>query len=179
MCTLGRQALIALTLLLVLGGEPAQSADPLAGLLVQVLPEPVAAPSLAFTTLDGRPLRLHDFHGKVVFLNFWATWCVPCRQEMPAMDRLYREFETRGLVVLAVNFAESKTEMQAFLNTVPVSFPIALDPAGAGPSTFGARGLPVTCLVDREGRIVWKAIGPRDWDSPASRAYFDKLLRDS
>ncbi len=152
---------------------------PPAALSVPLLPEPVPAPDLTLERVDGLPLHLATLRGSVVFLNFWATWCVPCRQEMPAMERLYRTYEKRGLAVVAVNFGESKAELQDFATALSLSFPIMLDSQGDAARTLGVRGLPVTFLLDRDGRILWKAMGPREWDSVASRAYFEKLLQPS
>jgi thiol-disulfide isomerase/thioredoxin len=159
--------------------SPASASDPLASLLIQPYPAPIPAPALSLERIDGAPLGPDDLRGKLVFLNFWATWCVPCRQEMPAMERLYQEFGKRGLDVVAVNFQESRSEIQGFLKTVPLSFPIALDSGGEAAHAFGVRGLPVTYLLDRDGRILWKAIGPREWNSPVTRAYFEKILQPS
>jgi thiol-disulfide isomerase/thioredoxin len=171
-------ALVLSVLMLVpLAVDPAHPPDPLATLLVQPLPEPLPAPALSLRGMDGRPLRLDDLKGQVVFLNFWATWCVPCRQEMPAMERLYQNYRERGFAVVAVNFRESKAEIQRFVKELSLSFPVGMDAEGTGAHAFGVRGLPVTYLLGRDGRILWKAIGSREWNSPASRAYFEKILQ--
>jgi thiol-disulfide isomerase/thioredoxin len=157
-----------------LSGPPT---DPLESLRVQSFQESLPAPALSLNGLDGRPLHLGNLKGNVVFLNFWATWCVPCRQEMPAMERLYREYRGRGLLIVAVNFQESKEKVQGFLEELGLSFPTLLDPDGAAAHIFGVRGLPVSFLLSRDGRILWKAIGSRDWDTPDVRAYFKKVLQ--
>ena len=156
--------------------EPISSADPLASFNVQSLPQPIPAPVVALEGPDGRSLRLEDFRGKVVFLNFWATWCAPCRQEMPAMERLYLAYREHGLVVVAVNFKESGAETEKYIKELGLTLGVALDPDGVAASAFGVRGLPVTFLLARNGRILWKALGSREWDSPAGRAYFEKIL---
>jgi thiol-disulfide isomerase/thioredoxin len=125
---------------------------------------------------EGRVVDLADFRGKLVFLNFWATWCVPCRREMPAMERLHRAYRGRGLTVVAVNFKESPREVKPFMEQMGLTFPAALDPDGAVTRSFGVRALPVTYLVDRDGKILWKAQGRREWDSPQGRAYFERVL---
>jgi thiol-disulfide isomerase/thioredoxin len=155
----------------------ASSPDPLAALLIQPFPDPLPAPVVSLKSLDGRPLRLEDLRGQVVFLNFWATWCVPCRQEMPAMERLYRDYRGRGFAIVAVNYGESQAEIQRFAVELSLSFPMGMDAGGAGARAFAVRGLPVTYLLERDGRILWRALGSREWDGPAGRAYFDKLLR--
>ncbi len=144
--------------------------------MIQPLVAPIAAPDLALEGMDGHLLHLSDLRGRVVFLNFWATWCGPCRQEMPAMERLHRTFERRGLAVLAVNFGESRSDLQEFTRALSLSFPVALDAQTDAAHAMGIRGLPVSILLDRDGRILWKALGSREWDSPVSRAYFEKLL---
>jgi thiol-disulfide isomerase/thioredoxin len=158
----------------VLCGSPT---DPLESLRVQSFQENIPAPALSLNGLDGRPLRLGDLKGKVVFLNFWATWCVPCRQEMPAMEQLYRGYRGRGLVVVAVNYQESKEKVQGFLKELGLSFPAVLDRDGAAANIYGVRGIPVSFLLSRDGRILWKAIGSRDWDTSDARAYFKKVLQ--
>ena len=142
-----------------------------------ILPnEPVDAPDFTLDGRDGRPVRLKGLRGKVVFLSFWATWCVPCREEMPAMERLYQTYRERGLVVVAVNFKESSAEVKAFMQELHLTFPAVLDRKGAVTAAFSVRQLPVTYLVDRDGKILWKALGERTWDGPPSRGYFDRLL---
>ncbi len=157
--------------------DPAQSPDPLATLLVQTFPEPIPAPAVSLSGLDGRPVRLEDFKGQVVFVNFWATWCVPCRQEMPAMERLFRDYRDRGFSVVGVAFKESEAEIRGFVKELSLSFPIGMDPDGTAARAFGIRGLPVTYLLGRDARLLWRAVGSREWDSPASRAYLEKILR--
>ncbi len=93
------------------------------------------------------------------------------------MERLYRDYRERGFAVVAVNLKESKAEIQRFVNELSLSFPVGMDTEGAGARFFGVRGLPVTYLLGRDGRILWKALGSRDWDSPAGRAYFEQILR--
>lgn len=156
--------------------HPGTAVDPPESLRVQMFQGAISAPALSLQGADGRPLRLGDLKGKVVFLNFWATWCVPCREEMPAMERLYQANRERGLAVVAVNFKETKNEAKRFFEELQLSFPSVLDPEGTAASNFGVRGLPVSFLLSRDGRILWKAIGSRDWDSPEARAYFKRVL---
>ena len=156
---------------------PGATADPLDALTVQSFPAPLAPPPLSLIGLDGRSFTLADLRGKVVFLNFWATWCVPCRAEMPALDNLYRAYREHGFLVLAVNFKQTPDEVRRFVEETRVTFPTALDPEGAVSRALKVRGLPVSFLVGRDGTLQWKAIGARDWDGPDGRAYLDRLLR--
>lgn len=158
-------------------GVEAASEDQLAAALgIQIPQERVAAPNVIGTDPDGNTIRLRDFRGKVVFLNFWATWCIPCRQEMPAMERLYREYNERGFVVLAVNLQEGSGAVRAFVRELHLTFPVILDPKGAATMAYLVRGLPATYLIDRNQILVGRAIGAREWDSKAARAYIQGLL---
>ena len=145
-------------------------------LMVQTLPTPIPAPAIRLADVDGAPRTLESLRGSVVLLNFWATWCIPCRDEMPAMERLHRSYRERGLTVLGVNFKESGPEVRAFLEKLGVSFGTVLDTDGRVSEKYRVRGLPVTFLVDREGRLLWKAIGGREWDGPNGRAHLEEVL---
>ncbi len=175
---LGLLALVSL-LAAFSAAEAGDPSDAFTALQVQSFPEPIPLPPISLERIDGRPLPLADLRGKIVLLNFWATWCIPCRQEMPAMERLSHEYGGRGLAVVAVNFKESKDAVGRFFNELRLDFPSALDPEGATANSLAVRGLPATFLLDREGRILWKAMGSREWDSRAGRAYFDHILQAS
>jgi len=140
--------------------------------------EEVEAPHFTLKDLNGRKVRLTDYRGKVVFLNFFATWCVPCRAEMPAMDRLYRNFKDKGLVVLAVDVQEPARSVRPFVKELKLSFPALLDEDGSVAYMYAVRPVPATYLLSREGRIVWRAFGAREWDNADSRQYFSQLLSD-
>jgi thiol-disulfide isomerase/thioredoxin len=131
---------------------------------------------VALSDLDGRPVALDQFRGRVVFLNFWATWCVPCRQEMPALARLHEAYRQHGLVILTVNFKETESQVRAFVRELQLDLVIALDRDGRASQRFRVQGLPVSLLIDRDGRILWKAIGAREWDSPEMRSYLDRVV---
>jgi thiol-disulfide isomerase/thioredoxin len=159
------------------GATEAATQGQLAAALGIVHPDQeMKAPAVVGTDLEGHSLRLEDFRGRVVFLNFWATWCIPCRQEMPAMERLYRDFKARGLVVLAVNFQEDPEEVKAFVRDLKLTIPVVLDPAGAAATAYLVRGLPATFLIDRNQLVSGRAIGPREWDGENGRAYIQALL---
>lgn len=137
-----------------------------------------AAKSFTAPSPDGNSIRLADYRGKVVFLNFWATWCVPCREEMPSMEQLYRRYKERGLVVLAISVdAEGAKAVVPFVKELKLTFPIGLDPKMALAQQYGVLGIPSSFLVDRKGRLVALALGPRDWDSVTARAVIESLLR--
>ncbi|OGL06529.1 MAG: hypothetical protein A3I03_08285 [Candidatus Rokubacteria bacterium RIFCSPLOWO2_02_FULL_68_19] len=139
---------------------------------------PQTAKEFSIPTLAGTTLRLADYRGKVVFLNFWATWCPPCKEEMPAMERLYQRYKDKGFVVLAVSVdAEGPPIVNPFVMEYKLTFPIGLDPKMAVAESYGVRGLPTSFLVDKRGTLVGLALGPREWNGKASRALIESLLR--
>ena len=153
--------------------------DLFARLRIQKFEEPVVAPDFTLKDLKGNQVTLKNFKGRVVFLNFWATWCPPCRREMPSMERLYKQLKDRGLVILAVDMQESEKLVKAFISEFSLSFPALLDLNGDISSLYGIRGLPTTYIIDREGMIIGKAVGPIDWSSQESIQLFQSLLKKS
>ena len=138
--------------------------------------EPIPASELELLDLSGRTIRLRDLRGRVVLLNFWATWCEPCREEMPALETLARELGPRGLTVVGVNFKESRTAIEAFIQEQKLAFPMLLDAAGQAAERYQVFALPATFLVDRRGMVVGTVLGVRDWVGPDARAYLGQLL---
>jgi cytochrome c-type biogenesis protein len=126
--------------------------------------------------LAGTRQRLSDLKGKVVFLNFWATWCGPCRIEMPSMETVYRRLQDRGFTVLAVNIGEQKKEVSAFMKENKLSFPAALDEKGTIAAYYGVQAIPTTYIIDRRGLIVSRMVGSIDWNKPEIIAAFETLL---
>lgn len=122
-----------------------------------------AAPALALQDLEGRAHRLEDYRGRVVLVNFWATWCEPCRAEMPAMNRLRASLAGQRFAVLAVNLAEPETRIRRFMEQVPLDFPVLLDRDSGAAKAWRARILPVSFVIDAEGRIRYSAVGEIDW----------------
>ncbi len=139
---------------------------------------PQAAKEFSIPTIERTTFRLADYRGKVVFLNFWATWCPPCKEEMPAMERLYQRYKDKGLVVLAVSVdTEGVPLVTPFVKEYKLTFPIGLDRKMAVAEEYGVRGLPTSFLVDKRGTLVGLALGPREWNGKASRALIESLLR--
>jgi thiol-disulfide isomerase/thioredoxin len=128
-----------------------------------------AAPALALRDLDGRLHRLEDYRGKVVLVNFWATWCEPCREEMPSLNRLRASLAGRPFEVLEVNLAESEQRIRRFMAQVPLEFPVLMDRDGAAAKAWRARLLPASFLLDPDGRIRYSALGEIDWTQDAVR----------
>jgi len=143
---------------------------------VRLTPEP--APPVTLRDLAGRSVQLDDFRGRVVVLNVWATWCQPCREELPAMEALARELAPRGLTILAVNHQEPEARVAAFAREYRLTLPILLDPDGQVVARYRAVGLPATYFVDRIGRLVGSVLGIRAWHAPPARAYLDRLLAE-
>jgi thiol-disulfide isomerase/thioredoxin len=142
---------------------------------IQVFDKRKAVFEFSLPDLRGNPVNLKDFRGKVVFVNFWASWCVPCREEMPSMERLYQKYKGQGLVMLAVNYRESQKEARAFVEELKLTFPALLDD-GMVSTLYGVFALPATYLVDRQGKSAARVLGARDWMSEESRVVIEQLL---
>jgi peroxiredoxin len=139
------------------------------------LPDRPQGQDFSLLDTEGRTHRLSDYRGKPVILNFCATWCRPCRQEMPALQRAWDALRDQGVVLLAVNMGDREEWIPKFRASFPVdfTFPILLDRKSALAKDWSVKGLPVTFIIDPEGRIVYWAAGEREWDSPA---ILDKVL---
>jgi thiol-disulfide isomerase/thioredoxin len=135
-----------------------------------------ATPPLELKDLQGRDHRLEDYRGKVVVVNFWATWCEPCRDEMPAMQRLKERMAGAPFALLAVNYAEGVPRVEAFLKQMPVDFAILMDRDSAVAKRWQARALPYTVVLDPRLRIRYTVTGELDWGAPEVEAALRKLL---
>lgn len=138
-----------------------------------------ATPPLSLEDLDGRMHSLADYRGKVVLVNFWATWCEPCRAEMPSLARLKSSLAGQPFEVLGVNMAEPLSRIEKFLAAVPVAFVLLRDRDGAVGKAWRAKYLPASFLVGADGRIRYFVYGEVDWSSDAVRARVLELLRSS
>jgi thiol-disulfide isomerase/thioredoxin len=136
------------------------------------------APPIRLKDIEGRFHDLAALKGKVVLVNFWATWCPPCRREMPSMDRLARKLAGEDFVVLAVDVGEDADTVEAFLSQLDGghAFPILLDTRGRTLQAWGGGGQPTTYLVDRQGRIAYTAVGGREFDHPEIERTVRELL---
>jgi thiol-disulfide isomerase/thioredoxin len=136
------------------------------------------APDFTLRSLDGAALSLSHQRGKAVVLNFWASWCIPCRTEMPTIERLYRRYKDQGLEVVAINLDVLSTAgVEMFLKEVTLTFPILLDPEWSTARAYRVLGLPTTYLIDRAGNVVVRETGARDWDDIATQAAVKKVLQ--
>ena len=150
---------------------------PLTHVLAPLEPRP-PAPNFSLPDLDGKPHQLSDYRGKVVLVNFWASWCPPCRHEMPSMERLYLKLKGQPFQVLACDQQEDFDTVFAFtgqLDPAP-TFPLLLDRKSAVAKAFGVPGLPTSFLIDKQGRIAYRAVGGRDFDHPEVIALVEKLI---
>ena len=134
------------------------------------------APEFDITADDGQGVRLADFRGKFVLLNFWATWCPPCVDEMPSLNLVHERLSDRGLVVLGISVDEQKDEYEAFLEGANIRFPTVRDPERKVSTLFGTVKYPETYLIDREGIVIRKYIGPEDWSQAEIFNYLSSLL---
>ena len=133
------------------------------------------APDFSLPKLDGDMVRLSDYRGKVVFLNIWATWCSPCREEMPSMEKLYQQMKGEDFEILAVSIDILGAKAVApFVKELKLSFPTLLDPDGTVKRLYSTTGVPESFIIDKNGVVTVKIIGPRDWGSPEAV----KVLKD-
>jgi cytochrome c biogenesis protein CcmG/thiol:disulfide interchange protein DsbE len=135
-------------------------------------------PALRARTVDGRPVSLAGLRGRVVLLNFWASWCLECRPEMPALEHLHRELAAQGLTVMGINAREGAAAVRAYARELGLTFALVLDPDGDVGRAYGVIGIPTTFLIGRDGRAVALAIGPRAWDSAPAREVLRVLLAE-
>jgi peroxiredoxin len=128
---------------------------------------PFAAPDFALQDMDGQTHHLSDYRGKVVILNFWATWCPPCRKEMPSMERAQRKIKDEPIVILAVDVGEDEDTIFQFMANFQIGFSLLLDREGKIIKDYPVVGLPTTFIIDPAGRVVYRAVGSREWDDDA------------
>ena len=177
---LGGSLVFALSILVAVAGFAgvAWAGDPFRELGLIQPTRPTAAADFTAPGLNSQPLRLSDFKGRVVFLNFWATWCLPCKEEMPSMERLYRRYKERRLTVLAVSVdTGGSAPVAAFVKELRLTFPIGLDPRLEVAGRYKIWALPSSFLIDRQGNTAAIVNGPRNWDSPPAHTVIETLLK--
>lgn len=150
---------------------------------IDILPaDSRSADGTAFTLpdLSGRPVPLEDFRGSVVLLNFFATWCGPCREEMPAIETLYRAYADQGLVVVGISSdVQGKRVVEPFVENYGLTFPVLLDAEDTLSKPYRIRGIPTVYLLDRHGRVAGRHVGAADWNGEAARSLIEQLLQES
>ena len=162
----------------VLAAERPAIAKLLNALNASGYPSAMQPPEFSGFTVEGQRVSLDSLQGKVVILNFWATWCLECRPEMPMFERLHREFGGQGLSVVGINAREGATAVRVYAKELGLTFPLILDPRGTINAAYGVIGLPTTFLIGRDGRPIALAIGPREWNGEPARALIQALLAE-
>ena len=156
----------------------AAAPDMLGKLNLSTYPRATKPPEFNGSTIDGRTVSLASLGGKVVLLNFWATWCQECRPEMPMFEQMHREFAAKGLSVVGINAREGTVAIRAYAKELRLTFPLVLDPKGEINAAYGVIGLPATFLIGRDGRAVARAVGPREWSSAPAKRIIQALLAE-
>ncbi|MBI1894214.1 MAG: TlpA family protein disulfide reductase [Candidatus Rokubacteria bacterium] len=129
-------------------------------------------------TLRGKPFSFGELRGKVVLVNFWATWCLPCQWEMPLMEKLYQAYKAKGFVVVAISLDQGgPAVVDEFVKQKNLTYPVVLDPTLQGARQFGITGIPATFLIGRDGFVKGVTYGPKEWDGPEARTLIESLLR--
>jgi len=137
------------------------------------------APDFSLPALDGKKINLSDYRGKVVLVNIWATWCAPCVEEMPSMQQFYNEFKGGDFEILAVSIDTLGLEVVApFMENHKLTFPALLDPQGTVKTPYGITGVPESFIIDKDGTLVKRIIGPLDWATPAVFQLFRDLIQN-
>lgn len=138
------------------------------------------APDFTFPDMNGKPVSLSQHRGKVVFLNIWATWCGPCRIEMPAMEKLYQKFKKKDFVILAISIdRQRESVVRPFINELGITFPVLLSPDGSIQKMYMVNALPASFIINKSGLIVAEIIGARDWFGPKTIETFESLISET
>jgi len=124
----------------------------------------------------GQPVSLREFRGKIVFINFWTTWCLACVIEMPSMEKLHQKFKDKDFAMIAINLQESASTVISFFKEYKLTFTALLDITGDVGAGFGIRAIPTTLILDKQGKLIGKVLGPREWNSSEAFALFEYLI---
>ena len=169
-----RAALSGAAALLLLGAPPAVPSDP------PIKPwTSGATPPLELSAVDGRKVALAGLKGRVVVINYWATWCEPCIDEMPSLERLRTKMKGRPFEVLAVNYGESSERVSRFVAKMKLTMPVLLDPYKNSVDAWKVRGLPMTFIVDGKGEVRYWSFGERDWSEGEALRLVERLVSEA
>jgi peroxiredoxin len=157
------------------GSDSPEPAQLFRDMLIIQMPQAGNPIEIRLNDTDGRPVSLSDYRGKIIFLNFWTTWCPTCRIEMPSMEKLHQKFKDGDFAMVTINLQEPASRVKEFFKEFKLTFTALLDTGGEVGSMFGINQIPTTYILDKKGRIIGKALGPREWDSRKSRALFEHL----
>ena len=182
-CLAAQAGLLAFCLLVAALPGAARAEQPALASLLKTLDlrgytSRTAPPQFSGSTLDAQQLSMTEHRGAVIVLNFWASWCLECRSEMTVLERLHREFSSRGLAIIGVNARENKEAVGRYAKELGLTFPLVFDADGKINALYGVLGLPTTFVVGRDGRAIAFAIGPRQWESAPARALIEALLAE-
>jgi len=178
----GRLLLLA-AVFLCCGAAQAQTAGKPSGVDYKIMPklqevrDHPEAPDFSLPDPAGRKVALKDFRGKVVLLAFWATWCEFCREEIPSIENLYKDFKGKGLEIVAVNIKDKRDDALAFVKKHKLSYPVLMDPEGEIGSLYGAYATPTVYLIDRKGIVLARLWGPAGWNGPEARKLIASLVQ--
>ncbi|MCG7871228.1 MAG: TlpA family protein disulfide reductase [Candidatus Thiodiazotropha lotti] len=128
---------------------------------------PIPALPFRLPNLDGEYKQLRDYRGQVVLVNFWASWCTPCRAELPSMNRAWDRLKSSGMAMLAINLGENREAVSAFLRDYPIDFEVLMDERGRISQRWRVKALPTTLVLNKRGLIIYQVVGEREWDQPA------------
>ncbi|MGD9136541.1 MAG: TlpA disulfide reductase family protein [Desulfobacterales bacterium] len=138
----------------------------------------IQAPDFSFPGLDDKKVSLGDHKGKIVLVNIWATWCPPCVEEMPSMEKLYQKFKGKNFEILAVSIDETGAKAVApFMKKTRLTFPALIDAQGTIKTTYKITGIPESFIIDKQGFLIKKIVGPVDWAAPKVFRYFSELIQ--
>jgi thiol-disulfide isomerase/thioredoxin len=174
---MGHVTIIVAALGLLLGGKVADAREQLLEAMGMAKVPAKAAPDFTLLDTDGQQVSLQHFRGKVVFLNFWATWCIPCREEMPALEQLHQTYQAQGLAILSIDLKEGVDQVRAFFQKHALSFPSLIDPNGSVFRDYLVAGMPTTYLIDRNGMLLARGVGGRDWTRAEALQLIQELLK--
>jgi len=161
-------------------GSPEQELERLFGNLgILKMPHTTRPLEIQLKDISGSTISLSAFRGKIVFLNFWATWCPTCVVEMPSMEKLHRRLKDKDFVMVAINLQESAARVKQFYEEYKLTFTALLDITGDVSAGLGIRSIPTTFILDKNGRIIGKALGPREWESKDAIALFEYLTEST
>ncbi len=147
-------------------------------LKIQTMRDNKKAPEFSLEGLSGRKVELKNFQGKIVLLTFWATWCGPCKQEMPSIEALHQQFKGKDFVVLTIAVdLEGAIPVEKFIAKNGYTFYVLIDSKSQVLDLYRVEGIPTTFVIDKKGRILGKALGPRDWKSPEAISLFNQLIK--
>ncbi len=146
---------------------------------IQSIRANMKVPDFCLEGLNGKRVQLRGLKGNIILLNFWATWCGPCKDEMPSMETLYQRYKERDFALLTISVDEGSSEAtRKFIQKNRYSFSVLVDPTGKTLDLFEIDRIPATVIIDKKGRTVGRAIGPRDWSKPEVFSLIDQMLDD-